>query len=248
MKKLIAIDDGHGMTTSGKRTPFFPNTKKFMHENEFNRVVAQYLKENLERCGFDTIMVAPTDEDVPLKQRTDTANGACAGFFISIHANALNGIWGNQQGVSTHCYPGSVEGNKAAKIILNYLIQGTQQKNRGVVESNFHVLRETNMPSVLAECAFMDNLREANLLMTDDFRHECADEIAKGICEYFGVKYVERVKEMTFEQAVEVIANSINTSKEYWTKRKDIDVFFPLLMIKIAEYVQKVRGGDSGNN
>ena len=38
--KLIAIDDGHGMTTAGKRTPLFPGTKRFMHENEFNRAVA----------------------------------------------------------------------------------------------------------------------------------------------------------------------------------------------------------------
>ena len=56
--------------------------------------------------------------------------------------------------------------------------------------ANFHVLRETHMPAVLCECAFMDNLREANLLLSDAFRRECADEICKGICEYFGEVYV----------------------------------------------------------
>ena len=119
MSKLIAICDGHGMATAGKRTPFFPGSKKFMHENEFNRAVAELLKINLERCGFNTIMVAPGDSDIPLKQRTNTANKAGADFYISIHANALNGIWGNQQGVSVFHYPGSILSKKAATVIHN---------------------------------------------------------------------------------------------------------------------------------
>lgn len=238
MNKLIAIDDGHGMTTAGKRTPFFPNSKRFMHENEFNRVVAQYLKENLERCGFKTIMVAPGDSDVPLKTRTDTANKAGANLYISIHANALNGIWGNQQGVSTHHYPGSVKGKKLAETIHKYMIQGTQQKNRGIKEDNFHVLRETKMPAVLVECAFMDNLREANLLMTDEFRRECADEMCKGICEYFGVKYIP---EMTFVNALDIVSIFANIDKSYWTNKRDIDKYFPNLIIKMAKAISATR-------
>jgi N-acetylmuramoyl-L-alanine amidase len=171
-----------------------------MHENEFNRAVADLLKVNLERCGFRTLMVAPGDSDVPLKQRTTTANKAKADFYISIHANALNGIWGNQQGVSTFHYPGSIQGKKAATMIHKYLIQGTSQKDRGVLSANFHVLRETKMPSVLVECAFMDNLKEAQLLLTEAFRQECADDITKGICEIFGKEYV--AEDMSLSEAI----------------------------------------------
>jgi N-acetylmuramoyl-L-alanine amidase len=190
MSKLIAIDDGHGMETLGKRTPVLPGTTKFMHENEFNKTTAAYLKAGLERCGFKTLMVAPGDTDVPLIARTNAANKAKADLCISIHANALNGIFGNQQGVATYHYPGSILSQKAAAAIHNRLKTGTVQKDRGVKTENFHVLRETKMPSVLVECAFMDNLREAKLLMSDAFRHECADQICQGICDYFKVPYV----------------------------------------------------------
>ncbi len=239
MSKLIAIDDGHGMNTAGKRTPFFPGTKKFMHENEFNRAVADLLKVNLERCGFRTLMVAPGDSDVPLKTRTDTANKAKADFYISIHANALNGIWGNQQGVSTFHYPGSILSKKAATVIHNHLKQGTQQKDRGVIAQNFHVLRETKMPAVLVECAFMDNLREANLLLSDAFRQECADEICKGICEYFGVPY--KATQDSPQDVVEYANGKILTEKEKWLKKatEDNDTYWLLKKFKMYDEGRK---------
>jgi N-acetylmuramoyl-L-alanine amidase len=215
--KLIAIDDGHGMETAGKRTPFLPGTKQFMHENEFNNATAQYLKENLERSGFRTLMVAPGDADTPLRTRTDTANNAKADFYISVHANALTGVWGAQNGVDTFHYPGSVEGKRAAEIINKYLAQGTVLKNRGVHEENFHVLRETHMPAVLVEAGFMDNLKEAKLLMSDAYRRECAEEIAKGICEYFGVAYVP--DKPTAQELVEFAHGKLLEDEAYWIKK-----------------------------
>ena len=203
MSKLIAIDDGHGMTTAGKRTPIFPPGSemagRFMHEDEFNRAVVGYLKTNLERCGFQTLMVAPGDTDVPLQTRTDAANKAGADFYISVHANALTGEWGPQEGVSTYHYPGSEKGHTAAIIIQRQLTQGTKQKDRGVLEAEFFVLKYTKMPAILCERAFMDNLREATLLLSDAFRRECAEEIAKGTCEYFGMKYVPEAAEKKLE-------------------------------------------------
>jgi N-acetylmuramoyl-L-alanine amidase len=239
MSKLIAIDDGHGMNTAGKRTPFFPGTTKFMHENEFNEAVTVLLKANLERCGFRTLMVAPEETDTPLKTRTDRANKANADLYISIHANALNGIWGNQQGVSTFHYPGSILGKKAATVIHNHLKQGTQQKDRGVIAQNFHVLRETKMPAVLVECAFMDNLREANLLLSDAFRIECADEICKGICEYFGVAYV--AAQDSPQDVVNYAEGKILSEKEKWLKKatEDNDVYWLLKKFKVYDEGRK---------
>ena len=47
----IAIDDGHGMETAGKRTPAFSDGS-VMRENEFNRAVVAYLHDELIRHGF----------------------------------------------------------------------------------------------------------------------------------------------------------------------------------------------------
>jgi N-acetylmuramoyl-L-alanine amidase len=214
-----------------------------MHENEFNNAVAQLLKVNLERCGFRTLMAAPTDADTPLKTRTDTANNAKADFYISIHANALNGQWGEQNGVSTYFYPGSEKGYTAAVIIHRHLTKGTPQKDRGVKSENFHILREAKMPSVLVECAFMDNLKEAQLLLTDAYRRECADEICQGICEYFGVAYVQSVAiGMTVQDAVEFLHNTnpvIVNDIPLGLKNAMVNKYIYDLMNNVVNYIKK---------
>lgn len=196
MAKLIALDDGHGMTTAGKRTPHIPELGRFIHENEFNRAVVGYLDKELKRCGFATLMVAPGDGDTSLSARTNLANSKKADAFISIHYNALDGKFdGNDpEGLSVHIYPGSVSGRKLGEAVLKYLKQGTPQKNRGIVESNFHIVRETNMPAILSENGFMDNKREALLMVNVDFQKEVAREHAQGVCDYFNVKYVAEVE------------------------------------------------------
>ena len=214
MSRLIALDDGHGMQTPGKRTPIFKDGTKsketgesFMHENEFNRAVISILDEHLKRCGFRTLFVAPGDGDVPLKTRTDTANQAGADLYISVHANAVGETWGSANGIESFYYPGRVTSMKAAEAIHAQLLQGTGLRDRGVKPANLHVLRESKMPAVLVECGFMDNLNEAKLLMSDSYREKCAEEIAKGICHYFGVAYVQREAEyrMTKEDANKLI-------------------------------------------
>jgi len=194
MAYLIALDDGHGMETPGKRTPFIPSLGRQIRENEFNREVVKYLDQELKRCGFKTILVAPEDKDIPLSVRVERANKAGAHAYISIHYNAFDGTFEgkNPEGFSAHVYIGcsNKAAGKLARCILKYLAQGTKQVNRGLFENNFYVLRKTKMPAVLLECGFMDNPREALLMIDKNFQKECAREIAQGICEYFGVKYV----------------------------------------------------------
>ena len=47
--KLIALDDGHGMETAGKRTPSIAElNNRVIKENEFNRSVVAYLDKELK--------------------------------------------------------------------------------------------------------------------------------------------------------------------------------------------------------
>ena len=57
--------------------------------------------------------------------------------------------------------------------------------SRGVKESNFAVLRESKMPSVLVETAFISNPEDEVLLADPQFRQRVAEAIAKGINSYF---------------------------------------------------------------
>jgi N-acetylmuramoyl-L-alanine amidase len=188
MSYLIALDDGHGMTTPGKRTPTFPDGG-IMKENEFNRRVVDLLYVELKRCGFSILLVAPTDEDTSLGTRVKRANDAKADFYLSVHANAAGGTWGNAGGIETYAGT-SVASKRAARILHRHLIQGTNLKDRGVKDGSWlYMAKHTKMPTVLVECGFMDNRQEAELLRTEAYRQECAVELARGVCEYFSVPY-----------------------------------------------------------
>lgn len=204
MKYLLILDDGHGEETAGKRSPAMADGY-VMKENYFNRAVVELLKAEAERSGIDVYLTAPELGDVSLSTRSSRANAKYNeyvakygknGFkciFISVHANAYLGTWGDWGGIDTFHYPGSTSGKALATIIQKYLIQGSPLKNRGVKEANFHVVRETVMPAVLVECGFMDSNHDINYLISDAYRKETAIELAKGACEYFGINYVPYV-------------------------------------------------------
>lgn len=193
---IIALDDGHGMCTTGKRTPIFPighpYEGTFMPENEFNQEVVKLLGQHLQQQGFNILFTAPGDCDTPLKTRVDLANNKTrniynrpATIFVSVHANAFTGKWGHANGIETFIYARGGMTEQLGQAIHDRLIQGTPLRNRGLKTSSFYVLRETTMPAVLVECGFMDHLHEAKLLKSKSYREECALEIARGIFDFY---------------------------------------------------------------
>lgn len=200
MKKiLIAIDDGHGKETAGKRTPAFSDGR-ILKENDFNERTAEFLQEALERNGFGVLMVAPEDTDTPLKTRVQRANDKNADAYISIHANAFGTTWNEANGLESWIYekvmPDS-ETYRMAKGIHDELIQATGLRNRGMKRSSdLYVLKNTRMHAVLLECGFMTNKEEAMLLQDEGYCRKCAEAICRGVCAFYGRKYQEGVKQM----------------------------------------------------
>ena len=84
----------------------------------------------------------------------------------------MTGKWQDASGIETYHYHTSKNGKRLAEILHRNVLKGTPLRNRGVKTANFHVLHETNMPAVLLELGFMDNLVEAQLLLTNTYRYE----------------------------------------------------------------------------
>lgn len=190
---LIALDGGHGTDTKGKGVPS-------MKEYEFNHAVVKYAKPLLEKQGFKVLLTQPINgKDVPLKARTDLANAKKADLFVSIHADAnpnkdAYGHWG-------FYWQGSKEGETLAKYWYEEIdkikpkdrngSRKNQASHRQHKWANFHVLRETSMPAVLMEHAFMTNDKDLALLKSDKFRKDCAVALTKALCRYYGATYKE---------------------------------------------------------
>lgn len=226
----IAVDDGHGMETPGKRTPKMPNGY-VMRENEFNSAVAKKLVRKLKTCGFTVIEVAAGDTDIPLRDRVNLANRNYVDFYISIHANASgNGTsFNSAEGIETFVYSlADTENYNIAKEIQRCLIEETGRKDRGVkANPSLYVLNSTNMPAALVECGFMTNLNEANLLLSEDYREDCARAICKGLCKAYNVEYkgdddvkVEKIQMFVNGKKVEVERVLVNDTN--YIKIRDV--------------------------
>lgn len=188
----IAIDDGHGKGTAGKRTPFFSDGS-YMEENAYNKAVANLLAKMLERCGFRVLFVAPEEEDTPLKTRVQRANDAKADVYVSIHANAFGNGWNDANGVESWVYKNAdARTRKFAGCVHQYFVKALGRKDRGLkTSSDLYVLNSTKMPAVLVEGGFMTNKEEAKLLLSEEYRKKSAEGICRGICAFFGVKFVD---------------------------------------------------------
>lgn len=209
-KKLIAIDNGHGLETAGKRTPPLPvdviingaivrRKGEYIHEKEYNRAVADKLIPALQRCGFDTLDVAEGVTDVSLAERYNAANRAKADIFISIHYNASgkNTFWnGGYSVVFVSQYAGD-NSKRLASYINEEIANATAWRTEGVQADykymgiNVAVLRNTTMPAALVEAGFMDVWEQAKLMLDPAFQSACAEALCKAVCRYFDAEYIE---------------------------------------------------------
>lgn len=196
MTCLVILDPGHGLDTQGKRTPLFPDGT-FMHENEFNRSVVRNIDSKLETYeNIDVVFTTTEKREISLPERIARINDLfekVKGLYdkivlVSVHANALTGEWGSQNGTETYYYPTNPVDKAFANTIHKHLLQATKLRNRGLIGEEFYIIKNAKMTACLCECAFMDNLEEAKLLLTDEFRQACADGIVNGLLEYFGMK------------------------------------------------------------
>ncbi|MFH1368675.1 MAG: N-acetylmuramoyl-L-alanine amidase [Elusimicrobiota bacterium] len=76
------------------------------------------------------------------------------------------------------------ESSEICSFIGNEVCRRTRENNRGVKQAGFYVLRGTEMPAVLVECAFISHLGEESKLKNKSFQRKIADGIYEGIKRY----------------------------------------------------------------
>lgn len=175
-KPLIYLDPGHGGLDLGAiiKSPH-------LEEKRLNLVTAHYTKRYLEQKGYRVSLTRSRDFFVPLDKRTNLANKARAGVFVSIHFNSCpnNIASGIEVFYSEDSNKRSVVSKKLGEAILQKTSQRTEAKSRGVKKSNLFVIKQTNMPSILIEPGFLTNPEEREKIR----QREYLDKIAKGIAE-----------------------------------------------------------------
>lgn len=192
--KTIVIDPGHGSVQPGGWTdPGAVGKVLKLYERDVNLAVALKLQKLLTQQGAKVVMTHSTGRTyLSLAGRADVANNLGADIFVSIHSNSNNNA--AISGTTVYYYAPTWHSELASQrwlrqrlalSIQNELVKAGGRNNLGILEDSFAVIRETKVPSVLVEMAYLSNPEEERLLSTDQFRSKIAQGIFKGIESYF---------------------------------------------------------------
>lgn len=188
--KTIVIDAGHGGMQWGSSDPG-AGGKTGLKERDVNLNVSKKIQNLLKLHGATVLMTRESNStDLSLNGRALVANNNNADVFVSVHSNASTSP--TLSGTSTYFYAGSaatsgqkVVRQKLATEVQNALVEKTQRRNIGVLQANFQVLRDTTVPSILVETAFISNPEEEALLADENFCMKIAEGIVNGLINFF---------------------------------------------------------------
>ncbi len=182
---VVCLDAGHGGKDGGAAIK-----KLFLKEKELNLEVVRRTEKILKSRGISIFMTRSQDTYVPLRRRVELANEASCDVFVSVHFNSCSSP--KTSGVEIFYFNSPKEAARTSRskllgsCILTSLKESIGSQSRGVKHGNLCVIRETIMPSVLVEPAFITNPKEAKLLSSSHFLQQIARGIANGIESYFG--------------------------------------------------------------
>ena len=174
--KTICIDAGHGGKDPGACAG-----------GVCEKDIALYtaFKIGTLLADYELIYTRFTDVYVSLSKRARIANAAEADLFVSIHCNSAPNSSANGMEVYVHTSR-STDSTRAAHAIYDRLLPASGLRGRGVKANDYAVLRETAMPAVLVELAFISNDEDRAKLVSDEWQERAAEAIAAGIMEVIG--------------------------------------------------------------
>jgi N-acetylmuramoyl-L-alanine amidase len=193
----IYLDPGHGEGVTGQHDPGAVGPTG-LTENEVTFDVAKRLGHLLREKGVETLgaTLNANRDDENLNEAVKAANTAGVDLFISLHCNSATTP--SAHGVEVW-HGGSAAAEKVANTVLSRITaEFTGGKgawlngrtlplaSRGVKKGTFAVLRNTHMPAILVEMAFISNRQEEGWLREATVRQQFAQAIADGILDALG--------------------------------------------------------------
>ena len=172
-----------------------PSTQEFnpyvttQNEEYWMNLLADRMEPYLLASG---IGFTRNDPDQNAAAAIRLSNAGTYDFHLALHSNAAPPEKSGQiRGVDFYYYPSSTDGLRMAEILteeirkiypLPELVQPRPTTLIGEV-------RRTRAPSVLAELGYHDNPEDAQWI--EDNLDRIAQALVRGVCEYFGVPFIE---------------------------------------------------------
>lgn len=191
--KVIIVDAGHGGIDPGA-------LGKNTLEKDINLKIALKVRSLLEESGALVILTREKDESLHiengkktirqrynenLKNRKQLIKESKADIFISIHLNSFT----DPKYYGAHVlYPKNDEYGKQLATFIQEEMRRIIDKNNNrkpKERNNLYLFKENGVASALIECGFLSNLKEENLLKSNEYQDKIAWAIYAGIQRYF---------------------------------------------------------------
>ncbi len=185
----IVIDAGHGANDPGKVGV------NGVLEKDINLAIALRLRTMLENKGYKVVMTRDTDAILADKNATNQKREDMVGrvrvieeadpvMTVSVHQNSFSN--GAVCGPQVFYYSESPEGKEIATTMQASLdeILVPESPRKTKANNEYYMLKKTPTPTVIVECGFLSNDREAELLSTELYQNKVARAIYFGICDY----------------------------------------------------------------
>ena len=186
----VVIDVGHGGCDPGKVGV------GGILEKDINLAVALKLETLLKQTDMHVVLTRKTDcglydeyatnkKAQDMRRRIEVMAKEKADLVVSIHQNSFqdSAVYGPQ----CFYYANSKEGQQAAAILQNTLNQGLciDAPRQEKANDSYYILKKSAMPTVIVECGFLSNPKDAEKLVDDAYQEKLAFQIYMGIQRYF---------------------------------------------------------------
>lgn len=183
MAKKVYVGVGHGGSDPGAVANGFK-------ESDLNLAIALACQDELARHGVLVKISRTKDEYDSLTGKINECNAFHPDLALDIHNNA-----GGGDGAEVYHSINGGTGKTLAVNILDEVVKigqnsrGTKTRKNSSGSDYFGFIRSVNAPSVIVECAFVDNKTDMRILDTAAERAKFGQAIARGILKTLGVTY-----------------------------------------------------------
>lgn len=184
----IVIDSGHGGSDPGKVGI------NDVLEKDINLKIAKKVEKELKDKGYNVVMTREKDQMLAgekvgnakiqdMKARVEKINETVPGLAVSIHQNSYHEE--SIHGAQVFYYSHSEEGKEAARLMQQSLLNvDTENTRQAKANDTYYLLRRTQVPTIIVECGFLSNKKEAECLSQSDYQKQIAKAIAEGTDTY----------------------------------------------------------------
>ena len=192
---IIIIDPSHGGRDPGATVAQMINGERInLMEKDITLDIAVLLKEQILKLNpnIRVILTREEDEFVSLEKRTEIANSVYfnddnKAIYISIHANYSLNL--NERGYEIYMNNDRIDNIKnrlfAEAVSMEFENTfGDSLPFRGIKQADFFILRNVQMPVIIAEIGFLSNLEDIKLINTREGLEKYASTLSRGIIAY----------------------------------------------------------------